>query len=1642
MVQEVFNLNRISGGLQPGTLSFKNIDMQGSRSITLRENVSGSGSLVIFDTATLTDMRLPMKDVDSATMNPKARILALRSNLQVQIYNMELKIRIKSATMSEQVTYWRWIDAQTLALVSSTAVYHWNIEESNDPVKVLERHNSLQDLSIFTYCTDPNKRFGVLIGIRRNEKGLEGVAQLYSFKHKASHILSGIQGCFFTNTSDSNAVSMCLSYKEGASGKLVIFKLQDDNEFSKDEVLNTPVEYNDMEDFPVSLHVSPKYKLLHIITRNGQFYLFDVSTGAKVFSEKVSTQTIFNAVPNDIGGLNCINAAGSLLQIGINDSVIVNFITSKLQDSALAVSVASSAGIPGGDDLLKDSLKDFLDTKDVDGAIQYVLRSPNQSLRTKETIQIFTEFGKDNPQLHPPPVSTYYKQILALGALNEIESYEFAKAVVQRGGMLTLKKLIEENKLTVSSDLGSIIAPHDDELALRMLHRANEHEKVVQLLLARGDFAKVKAYCERVSFTPMWKDIIQDSIRKKQDVSVQIATMMYALPQHGGIEPHDLVNMFLRSQCIKQLTLYLLEILKGDHAKDSELQTRLLEINLKHSPPQVAEQIFLQKIVSHYDPMTIAPLCEKAQLYRWALECYCKVQRESGQQTHLREMKRCVRKLENPSPDWLIAIFGGLSQEDGLELFDDFIANGADENYKVSVQIAAKYYGVFGVMPLVNIFLKRSAFKSIYFFLGSVKDFSTDPEVHFRYIEAAIHEGESREIERFTRETSTYDPEKTKALLFEKSLEDARPLINVCDKHGYIADMIKYFLQHKQFAQIEQYVQKYSPDRTPEVVAILVDHNYHEDSIASLIQSVGSMCASEELIAEVEKRNKISILQPWLEQKLKDHSTEASIHNLLAKIYVTQGKASEFLRTNTYYDPQAVGSYCENREPLMAFQAFARGKCDDDVIRVSFANGFFKQLAEYLVKRQDVDLWSSVLEHESKTALIDAVIQHALPATNVPEEVSAVVKAFMKASLHNELMFLLEKIVMHGPREFRQNMYLQNLLILTAIKTSDQKIVEYINHLDGYDVKEIARVALANDQPEVALAAFVKGELHEESMHVLINDIQSLERAKALAETIGTPEVWTILGEAYLESENVTEAVEALIRAENTEFLAPIAAIADESNNYQHLVKYIQMVRNVHKESNPKIDTDLLYSLAKIGDITELKSFLESTRLADIHGVAERCRSEGLLDVACVLFRKCSDFHSLARTYLLQKNFRDAVEAARRANSTELWADLLTSCITEKELELANACATELIPLADDLYSIIEIYEQYSLFDEIIEVLHDFVGNANAHTGVFTELAILYAKHYPEKTFDFVRMYHKRLNRHKIIMHCKELCMWEVSCYLYQINEEWDSAANLMLAEPAFTWEHEMLVNILNKVAADDIIDSAIVFYFKYQPTLINELLIGIRSRLNLTHVLKVLRRSPHFFLVRPFLESLSVKNIEIVNTVLIDMCIMENDIVGLRTALENCTNFDSEEVGSKLAANAHRSFRLIGAELLSKQGVFDKATKVYIDEGLILDVVKVAVQSRDPVIIEECLDWLIRSNHRDCFAALAFLCIDILPAEMVMEKAFVYGETELLMPFFIQVMGDQRRSIAQIERDGRSAKDSVGSVKMLQSKTSQLMLQ
>ena len=95
--------------------------------------------------------------------NPSCMLFSAAKTLQ--IFNIEMKSKMKAHTMTDDVTFWKWISLNTVALVTDNAVYHWSMEGDSQPIKVFDRHSSLAGCQIINYRTDAKQKWLLLIGI-------------------------------------------------------------------------------------------------------------------------------------------------------------------------------------------------------------------------------------------------------------------------------------------------------------------------------------------------------------------------------------------------------------------------------------------------------------------------------------------------------------------------------------------------------------------------------------------------------------------------------------------------------------------------------------------------------------------------------------------------------------------------------------------------------------------------------------------------------------------------------------------------------------------------------------------------------------------------------------------------------------------------------------------------------------------------------------------------------------------------------------------------------------------------------------------------------------------------------------------------------------------------------------------------------------------------------------------------------------------------------------------------------------------------------------------------------------------------------------------------------------------------------------
>ncbi|KAG9666116.1 clathrin heavy chain, partial [Aureobasidium melanogenum] len=1359
------------------------------------------------------------------------------------------------------------------------------------------------------------------------------------------------------------------------------------------------------------MQVSEKYKVIYLVTKYGFIHLYDLETGTVIFMNRISSETVFTTCPDsESSGIVGINRKGQVLSVSLDENTVIPYLLQSPENAELAYKLASRGGLPGADQLYQQRFEHLLSSGQYADAAKTAANSPNGFLRTPQTIERFKALQAQPGQLSV--ILQYFGMLLDKGKLNQHETLELARPVLQQNRKHLLEKWMSEGKLGCSEQLGDIVRLHDLNLAMQIYKEAGCPQKVIAAMAESGNFDQILSYSKETGYTPDFNALLQHIVRVNPEKGAEFATAL-AKEDANLIDTSRVLDVFMAQGMIQQATAFGLDVLSANREEDGPLQTRLIEMNLMNAP-QVADAILGNEMFTHYDRPRIATLCEQAGLYTRALEHY----------EDPAAIKRVIVQSDKIPEDFLVNFFGKLTLELSMECMDEMLKVNIRQNLAAVINISKKYSDLFGPHRIIALLEKYRTAEGLYYYLGGIVNLSEDEEVTFKYIEAATTMGQIQEVERVCRESNHYNGEKVKNFLKEANLTEQLPLIIVCDRFNFVHDLVLYLYKNQHFKSIEVYVQRVNPGRTPGVVGGLLDVDCDENIIKNLLSSVDStVIPIDELVSEVESRNRLKLLLPFLEATLQAGNQQQAVYNALAKIYIDSNNDPEkFLKENDMYDTLTVGKYCEKRDPNLAYIAYRKGQNDLELIEITNDNAMFRAQARYLLEREDLEIWNYVLSPNNmhRRSLVDQVIATAVPESQDPERVSIAVKAFIDADMPTELIELLEKIILE-PSAFSDNANLQNLLMLTACKSDRARVANYIQTLSEYSPEDIATQCIEVGMYEEAFEIYKKHGNHTAATDVLVDHVVSIDRAQEYADQVDTPEVWSKVAKAQLDGLRVSDSVESYIRAQDPSNYNEVIEIATHAGKDEDLIKFLRMARKTLREI--PIDTALAFCFARTNQLSELEDFLRTSNVADIEASGDKAYEEGYHEAAKIFFTSISNWAKLATTLVHLEDYQAAVECARKANSVKVWKQVNEACVAKKEFRLAQICGLNLIVHAEELQDLIKQYEYNGYFDELISLLEAGLGLERAHMGMFTELGIALSKYHPERVMEHLRIFWGRINIPKMIRACEEAHLWPELVFLYVHYDEFDNAALAMMERAADAWEHHSFKDTIVKVANLEIYYKALNFYLQEQPSLLTDLLQALTPRIDVNRVVRMFEKSDNIPLIKPFLLNVQTQNKRAVNDAINDLLIEEEDYKTLRDSVENYDNYEAVALAQRLEKHDLVFFRQIAANIYRKTKRWDKSIALSKQDKLFKDAIETAAMSGKAEVVEELLRYFVDIGSRECFVGMLYACYDLIPLHVVMELSWRHGLNDFTMPFMINYMSQQAMAIEQLKKDNEERK-------------------
>ena len=318
------------------------------------------------------------------------------------------------------------------------------------------------------------------------------------------------------------------------------------------------------------MQVSPKHDIVYVVTKFGFLYLFDIHSSKAVFRTRIA-DTIFCAQESSSGMLGVTARKGQVLQVTVNDATIVQYIVTTLRDSALALSIASRANLPGAEDLYNTEFNRLASAGDIQGAAALAAASPQGLLRNAQTIQRFQQMPAQPGQQQP--VLQHFSVLLARGKLNKLEAMELARPVLQQGRGQLLEKWLTEDKLECSEELGDLVAQADQKMALSVYLRAECPEKVINCFMQQGEFDKIVAYAAQTGYRCDYSFMLQNLVRANPQSALDFAQKLATAEGGPLIDVNNVVEIFMSVNRIQETTAFLLEALKGNKQEEGFMQT-------------------------------------------------------------------------------------------------------------------------------------------------------------------------------------------------------------------------------------------------------------------------------------------------------------------------------------------------------------------------------------------------------------------------------------------------------------------------------------------------------------------------------------------------------------------------------------------------------------------------------------------------------------------------------------------------------------------------------------------------------------------------------------------------------------------------------------------------------------------------------------------------------------------------------------------------------------------------------------------------------------------------------------------------------------------------------------------------------------
>ena len=516
-------------------------------------------------------------NADTAVMHPSRKIIAFRSGSMIQIFDLNKNQCLKCCQLLEGqvVNYWKWINDQTLVLVSGGYICNWSITGQSNPIPIFILHPQLASGIVMSYSISHNQQWYAISCLVKEGENTVGKVQLFSSVSNGYQIFDGYSASF---TNIKSLPLLVFASKTNDSMILNIFALGTSRQavfFGKKHV-EISMASDLKNDFPQHLVISQHYSTAFLFTKLGYLHCVEIETPFLYISKRVSQIPFIHASLARDGNVIILFGDGKMSKFVLDNATIIDYIVTRRGNQQAAAKVAAASGLQISNVLINQKFNQLIQMGNYVEAAKIAINSPGDVLRNQQTIEKLRRIP--NNTKGPSPLLQYFMIILEKTKLNEIESIELCKIILAQNKTNFIEKWIKEDKLTATEHLGDLCKRYP-KIALALYIRANVSSKIIISFVELGMFDKIQAYCQQFSYKPNWIQIVTCVASQSPD---KIEPFLKYIANDGKplVDPKVLVQVLLQYKLVKAAKTFIIDAIPQDRGESSELQKLLFDIEL------------------------------------------------------------------------------------------------------------------------------------------------------------------------------------------------------------------------------------------------------------------------------------------------------------------------------------------------------------------------------------------------------------------------------------------------------------------------------------------------------------------------------------------------------------------------------------------------------------------------------------------------------------------------------------------------------------------------------------------------------------------------------------------------------------------------------------------------------------------------------------------------------------------------------------------------------------------------------------------------------------------------------------------------------------------------------------------------------